>query len=101
MLMQLTSQHQTLGYGNISTGTGTTPHLYKLANVPEAPVTALQTYEPVHSFTVKDDDKVPSLIWTILPHPGAYTGTIGVIFVVCIGVYCFKRFWFRPATPKH
>ena len=34
-------------------------------------------------------------------HPGTYMGTIGMIFAVCKGVYCFKRFWFRPVTPKH
>ena len=22
-------------------------------------------------------------------------------FALCIGVYCFKNFWFRPDTPKH
>ena len=84
----------------------TTSHLQKLANVPEVPVTQLYKYmintsEPVHSFTFnKDDDEDPSLIWTILTHPGTYIGNIGMIFTVCIGVYCFKRFWFRPTTPR-
>ena len=51
------------------------------------------TSEPVHSFTVnKDDDEELSLMWTILTHPGIYIGTIGMIFAVCIGVYCFKTF---------
>ena len=81
----------------------TSPHLQKLANVPEVPVAQLyehmiDTSEPVHSFTIKDDDEDPSLIWTILMHPGTYVGTIGMIFTVCIGVYCFKRLWIRPAT---
>ena len=43
----------------------TPPHLQKLATVPEVPVIQLykhliDTSEPVHSFTVKDDDKDPS-----------------------------------------
>ena len=78
----------------------------KLANVPEVPVTQLykhmgNTSEPVHSFTIKDDDEEPSVIRTMLMHPGTYIGTVSMIFAVCIAVYCFKRFWFRPATPKH
>ena len=80
--------------------------MQKLANVPEVPVTqpyrdVINTSKTIHSFTIKDDDKDPSLIWTILMHPGTYIGTFGMIFAVCIGVYCFKRFWFRPATPDH
>ena len=39
----------------------TSPHLQKLANVPEVPVTQLyrsmiNTSEPTHLFTIKDDD---------------------------------------------
>ena len=83
----------------------TPPHLQKLANIPEVPVTQLyrdmiNTSEPIHTFTIKDDDENLSLIWTLLTHPGTYIGTIGMILAVCIGVYCFKRFWFRPSTPK-
>ena len=53
----------------------TSPYLQKLANVPEVPVTQLykhmiDTSEPVNSFTIKDVDKDPSLMWTILMHPG-------------------------------
>ena len=85
----------------------TTPHLQKLTNVPEVPVAQLYNHmiksgEQVDSFTFnKDDDKDTSLIWAIKIHPGTYIGTIGMIFDVCIGVYCFKRFWFRPSTPRH
>ena len=73
----------------------TTSHLQKLTNVPEAPVTQLYkhmitTSEPVHSFSIKDDDKDPTLIWTILTHPGTYIETIGTIFTVCVGVHSFK-----------
>ena len=72
----------------------TTPHLQNLANVPEVPVAHLykhmiNTSEPVHSFTTEDDNEDPSLIWTILTHPGTYIETIGMIFAVCIDVYCF------------
>ena len=56
----------------------------------------INTSEPVHTFTIKDDYEDPSLIWTILMHPETYIGIIGMIFAVCIGVYCFKRFWIRP-----
>ena len=35
----------------------------------------INTGEPVHSFTIRDADKDPSLIWTILTHPGTYIGT--------------------------
>ena len=69
----------------------------EIGNVPEIPVMQLYKHiinasEPVHSFTTKNDDEDPSLIWTILTHPVTYIGTIGMIFAVCIGVYCFKRF---------
>ena len=57
--------------------------------------------EPAHLFTIKDDDKDPSLIWTVLMHPGTYIGTFGMIFAVCMGVYCFKRFRIEPATSRH
>ena len=82
------------------------PHLQQLTNVPAVPVSQFYRYminssEPIHSFTVKDDDEDPSLIGTILKHPGTYIGTIGVISARCIGVYCFKRLWIRPATPRH
>ena len=81
----------------------TLPHLQKLANVLEVPVTQLyrgmiSTSEPTHLLTIKDDDEDPSLTWTILMHPGTFIGTIGMISAVYICVYCFKRFWIRPAT---
>ena len=84
----------------------TSPHLQKLAYLPDVPVAQLykhmiDTSEPVHSFTIKDDDDDPSLIWTILMHHGTYIGTIGIIFTVCLGVYCFKKFWIRPAIPRY
>ena len=81
-------------------------HLQKLTTVPEVSVTQLyrdmiNTSEPIHSFTIKDDDGDSSLIWTTLKHPGTYIGTIGMISAVCKGVHCFKRFWIRPATPGY
>ena len=79
----------------------TPSHLQKLANVPEVHVAKLyrdkiNISEPVHSFTIGDDDEDSSLIWTILVHHGTYIGTIGMILAVCIGVNCFERFWTRP-----
>ena len=66
----------------------TPPHLQKLTNVPEVPVTQLysgmiNTSEPIHSFTIKDDDEGSSLIRTILKHPGTYIGTICEDFSFC------------------
>ena len=41
------------------------------------------TSEPVHPCAFnKDDDKDPSLKWTILMEPWAYIGIIGMIFTV-------------------
>ena len=61
----------------------------------------INTSEPVHLFTFnKDDDEDPSPKWTILMLPGTYIG-LWYNFAVCIGVYCFKKFWFKPATPRH
>ena len=45
--------------------------------------------EPIHSFTIKDDED-SFLIWTILKHTGIYIGTIRMIFVLCIDVYCLR-----------
>ena len=95
---------QTLEYGNILAAIGP-PNLQKLANVPEVPIAQpyrdmSNTSEPIYSFTIKDyDDEDPSLVWTILKHPGTYVGTIGMIFVVCIGVYCFKRLLDQACHP--
>ena len=68
----------------------TQPHQQKLTNVAEVPVTQLyrniiNTSEPIHSFTIKDDED-SSLIWTIFNYPRTYIETIGMIFA---------------ATPRH
>ena len=55
----------------------------------------ISTSEPIYLFTIKDDDEDLSLIWTILTCPWTYIGTIGVIFAVCLVVYCFKRHGIR------
>ena len=62
----------------------TQPHLKKLTNVPEVPVTQLykdmiNVHEPVPLLTIKDDEEDSSIIWTILKHPGTYIGTISMI----------------------
>ena len=62
--------------------------------------TSLNTSEPGQSFTIKDDDQDPSLIWTILTHPGVYMGLL-VHLPLYVCVHCLKRFWFRPATPSY
>ena len=77
-------------------------HLQKLANVPEVPVTQLykdmiNTNELTHLFTIKDEDKDPSLIWTILLQPG--DNWYG--YCCMYRFYCFERFWIRPATSRH
>ena len=64
--------------------------MQKLTNVHEVPITQLykhmiDTTEPFHSFTIKDDDRSIHQM-AILMHPGTYIGTIGMIFTVCIGV---------------
>ena len=60
------------------------PHLKKLTNVPEILVTQLyrdmiNASEPIHSFTIRDDDEDSSLIWTILKHHGTNIQTISMI----------------------
>ena len=107
ILMQSTSQPKTSGYGNILMVIWPHPSCRNWLIYLNVPVSQLykhmiNTSEPFHSFTfIRDDDKDPSLIWTILIHPRTFIATIGMIFAVCIGVYCFKRFWFRSATPRH
>ena len=106
ILMQLTSQPQTSGYGNISTVTGPHPNCrnwlmylkFQLHSSTKMWSTLVNQFTHLHSTRIMKD---PSLIWTILMHPGTYIGTIGKIFAVSIVVYCFKRFWFRPTTPRH
>ena len=108
MMMNISLDTANINAINISTedtriwqhfsGNWTTPHLQILTNVLEVPVAQLykhmiNTSEPVHFFTFnKDDVKDQSLIWTILTHPGTCIGTIGMMFAVCISVYCFRRF---------
>ena len=55
----------------------------------------INTSEPFHLFTIKDDNEDPSLTWTILTHPGTYIWTIGTNFTVCIVVYCIKMILFQ------
>ena len=62
----------------------TSSHLQQLANIPEVLLTQLfkgmiNNSEPTHSFAIEDDED-PSLICTILKHPGTCIGTISLIF---------------------
>ena len=57
--------------------------------------------EPIlQSEITKDTEEEPILTWKLLAHPGTYTGTTGMAFVVCIGVYGLERFWWRPANQR-
>ena len=48
--------------------------------------------EPLQPFEInRDMEEGPSLTWKFLTHPGTYIRTIGVIFVVCIGICCLKK----------
>ena len=84
-----------------------TAHRQKLADVPEFPITQLCKHmiglgEPILPFEInRDMEEGPCLTWKLLTHPGTYIGTIGVIFVVCIGIYCLKGFWCWSATPRY
>ena len=65
----------------------TQPHLQKLTNIPEVLVAQLyrdtiNASEPIHSFTIKENDEASSLKWTILKHPGSYIRTISIIFCI-------------------
>ena len=77
----------------------TTAHIQKLVDVPEAPITQLYNHmighsEPILPFEInRDTEKGPSLTWKLLTHPGTNTGTISMISIVCIVVYCLKGFW--------
>ena len=70
----------------------TTADMHNFADLPEVPDAKFYKHMTGQS--------EPILLFEILAHPGTYTGTISMIFIVCIGVYCLKRFWCRPATPR-
>ena len=77
----------------IFSNNGTPPHLQKLANVAEVPVTQLyrditNAIESILSFKIEHVDKDPFLIWTILMHPETCMETIGIFLAVCIGDRC-------------
>ena len=83
-----------------------TAHMQKLADIHEVSIPHLYKHmigqsEPILLFEIERDMKGPSLTWKLLTHPGTYIGTISIIFIVCIGVYCLKRFWCRSATLRH
>ena len=77
----------------------TPPHLQKLPNVSEMPVTQLyrdmiNTSEPIHSFTIKDDDEDPSFICSLNTSWDIHRDQC-ISFAVCIGV------WIRPVTSRN
>ena len=81
--------------------------MQRLVDVPEVPIAQLYKQiigqsESILMFEINRDTKEgPSLTWKLLTHQGTYIGTISVIFIVCIDIYCLKRFWCRPSTPRH
>ena len=84
-----------------------TNHMQKLTHMPKVPITQLYRHmisqsEPVVPFelnSIRDEESF--LTWKLLTHPGTYVRTIHMILAICIGIYSFKRFWFRPATQRH
>ena len=83
----------------------TTAHVQTLVDVPKVPISQLYKYmigqkEPILPFEINSNiEERPSLTWKVQTHPWTNIGTIGMI--LCLGVYCFRNFWFRPATPRH
>ena len=81
--------------------------MQKLADICEVPCAQVYKHmigqsEPILLFEInRDTEEGPCLTWKLLTHPGTYIGTIGMIFIVCIDIYCLKRFWHRPAIPRH
>ena len=58
--------------------------------------------EPILPFEINRDIKEGhSPLGKLLKHPGIYIETISMIFIVCIGIYCLKRIWCRPATLRY
>ena len=83
-------------------------HMQKLANVLEIPVIQLYRHlicqsKPILPFEMKwsSEGKGPSLIGKFLIYSGTYLGFLGMIFITSRGIYCLKKFWCRPATPRH
>ena len=81
-------------------------HLGKLVELPEIPVAQLYKHMtdqdgPITLFKIDRDTKEESsFMWKLLAHPGTYIQTYSMVFIACIEVYCFKRFWCRPATQR-
>ena len=75
-------------------------------DIPVIPVAQLYKHmidqgEPILPSEInRDTEEEPSLTWKLLTHPVTYIGTIGMVFIACMGVYCLKRFWCRHAIPK-
>ena len=117
VMMQMSLERANLNAINISSphfhiwqhfnSNWTATHMQKLTDMPEVPIAQLYKHmfgqsEPVLPFELKSNrDEEPSLTWKLLTHPGTYVGTISLVLAICIGIFCFKRFWFRPATPRH
>ena len=78
----------------------TTALMHKLVYIPEVPVT--QQSEPILPFEINRDlEEGTFLAWKLLTYPQTYTGIIGMILAICVGIYCLQRSWLRPPTPRH
>ena len=85
-----------------------TTHIQKLTNVPEILITQLYSHligQSKHSLPFEinrsSEEEGPTLIGKFLTHPGTYMGFLGMIFIASIGIYCLKKFWCRPASPRY
>ena len=85
-----------------------TTHIQKLVNVPEIPVTLLFRHligqsKPFLPFEMNrcSEEVGPFLIGTFLTHPGTYIGYPCTKLIASMGIYCLKKLWCRPASPRH
>ena len=84
-----------------------TGYIQKVANVLEIPVIQLYSHlisqsKPSLPFEMNrsSEDEGPSLIGRYLTYSGTHMGFLGMIFIASMGIYCLKKFWCRPASPR-
>ena len=84
----------------------TTADMQKFVDAPEVTIGQHYTQMIGHSESIlpleikRDTEEEPSLTWKLQTHLWTYRVSTGIIFIVCIGIYCLKPSWFRPATIK-
>ena len=104
--IQSTSQPQTFAFGNILMATGLqftfrNWQMYLRSPSHSSASTWLARVNLSYHLRSAEIWKKDPLLHGSSEHRGTYIGTISMIFFVCIGVYCLKRFWFRPATLRY